>query len=153
MSTEQIGALLEEVGRHVAIQLGRTPNDVFVFLEAGDQWQGGAVFENLDDRVIYHDPSPELIELVERMWEAAEPGKKWSIILYDIKDGRFEAEFMYTSDLEHHPFEHDYREDALVARYGSKTIVYPEPEGQLWQELTEEDLPEIEIIDEASERD
>ncbi len=142
MITNEMGDLLNEIGQHVANDLGKFPEDVFVFIDAGDQWCGGAIFENLEDKVIYHDFSNEMGEVILRLWEAAEPDKKWSILLFDIKNGQFDAEFLYTADLEHHPFEYDYRQDALDARYGDKPVIYPPMDEGNWQELTEDDLSE-----------
>jgi hypothetical protein len=148
MASKELGDGLNAIGQLVADVLGKTPNDVFVFIEAGDQWYGGAIFENLDDKVLYHEFEDDTLgEIILPMWEAAEPDKKWSILLFDIKDGRFEAEFLYTDDLEHHPFEYDYREDALVARYGDKPVIYPELDEGYWHELTEEDMKDVEVID------
>jgi hypothetical protein len=144
MTTKEMGDMLNEIGQHVADELGKIPNDVFVFIDAGDQWCGGAIFENLEDKVVYHDFSNEMGEVIIRLWEAADPGKKWSILLFDIKDGKFEAEFLYTDDLEHHPFEYDYRQDALDARYGAKPVIYPPMDDGDWHELTEDDLPDDE---------
>lgn len=140
MTTPEMGKMLNDVGQFVADILGKVPDDVFVFIEAGDQWQGGAIFDNLEDKVVYHEFTDEMEDLVQELWEAAEPDKKWSIILYDIKDGRFKAEFMYTDDLEHHPFEHNYRRDALDARYGDKPVIYPGLDEGDWDEVTEDDL-------------
>jgi hypothetical protein len=140
MKSDNTAEILNKIGQHVADILGKIPNDVFVFIEAGDQWCGGAIFENLPEEVIYHDFEDGMDDLILKLWDAAEPDKKWSILLYDIKDGRFDAEFLYTDDLEHHPFEYDYREDALVARYGDKPVIYPEMEDGEWEDLTEDDL-------------
>jgi hypothetical protein len=140
MANKEMGDMLNEIGVHVADVLGKMPDDVFVFLEAGDQWHGGAIFENRQDKVIYHDYGDEMGELILRLWEAADPDKKWSIIHYDIKDGKFDAEFLYTADLDHHPFEYDYRQDALDARYGDKPVIYPPMDDGDWHEVTEADL-------------
>ncbi len=144
MATKEIGDILNNIGQHTANIIGKIPNDVFVYIEASDQMQGGAVFENLEDQVIYYDPSLEMCEEIQSLWDAAPPDKKWSVLLYDIKDGKFDAEFLYTDDLEKDVFEHDYREDALVARYGNKPVIYPPMEDGDYHELTEEELIDIE---------
>jgi hypothetical protein len=144
MTTKEMGDMLNEIGQYVADALGKVPEDVFVFIDAGDQWCGGAIFENLEDKVVYHDFSNEMGEVIIRLWEAADQDKKWSILLFDIKDGKFDAEFLYTADLTHHPFEYDYRQDALDARYGDKPVIYPPMDDGDWHELTEEDLPDDE---------
>lgn len=147
MADEKLGEVLNSIGQLVADALGKVPDDVFIFIEAGDQWYGGAIFENLDDKVLYHEFGEGLGEIILPLWEAAEPDKKWSLLLCDIKDGQFDAEFVYTADMEHHLFEHDYRQDALVARYGDKPVIYPELDEGYWHELTEEDLQDVEVID------
>jgi hypothetical protein len=141
MATKEIGDMLSAIGQHTADILGKTPNDVFVYIEGGDQMQGGAVFDNLADRVEYHDPSIEMCEEIQRLWDAAEPDKKWIMIYYDIKDGKFSVEYFYPDQLDPGFWEHDYRQDALVARYGDKPVIYPEPDEGDWQDLTEDDLP------------
>jgi hypothetical protein len=145
MATKEIGDMLNAIGQHAADILGKVPNDVFIYIEAEDQVQGGAVFDNLDDKIIYYDPSIEMCKEIQDLWNAAEPDKKWSILLFDIKDGKFEVEFFYTHDLEKDTYEHDYREEALVARFGDKPIVYPQIDEGDWHELTEEELADIEI--------
>ena len=142
MVTQTVGDMLHEIGVQVARELGKVPEDVFVFIEAGDQWCGGAIFDNMGDRIIYHDLSHDTCETILRLWEAAPSDQKWSIIEYDISRGNFDAKFRFTSDLEHHPMEYDYRQDALEARYGNKPVDYPPMEDGNWQELTENDLLE-----------
>jgi hypothetical protein len=136
MANQEFGDMLNEIGQHVANILGKLPDDVYVYIEAGDQRQGGAIFENLAERVVYHSISDEMFDAIEHLWEAAETDKKWSVIHYDIKDGQFDAEFLYTDDMELDTFEHDYREDALVARYGDKPVIYPPMDDDDWHELT-----------------
>jgi hypothetical protein len=140
MNGKKLGEGLNEIGQHVANALKKTPDDVYVYLEAGDQWWGGAIFENLDSRVVYHEFDESIGDLVLQMWDAADPDKKWSVIHYDIKDGQFDAEFLYTDDMELDVFEHDYREDALVARFGDKEVVYPSADEDWGQELNQDDL-------------
>jgi hypothetical protein len=74
------------------------------------------------------------------LWDAAPPDKKWSMLLYDIKDGRFDAEFLYTDDLEDEWDSLDYRQDALRARYGDKPVIYPPMYDGDWHVITEDDL-------------
>ncbi len=147
MATKEMGDLLNEIGQLTADILGKIPEDVFVYIDAGDNNCGGAIFENLQDKVIYHSFNNEMFDVILKLWDVAESDKKWSVLLYDIKDGKFEAEFLYTDDLEKDRFEHDYREDALVARYGDKPVIYPPMEDGDFHELTEEELAEIDATE------
>lgn len=142
MSTAEIGDLLNAVGQEAANIIGKAPNDVFVYIEAGDNWQGGAVFEDQGNRVIYHDPSRPMIKLIERLWDAADADKKWSMIHYDINDDKFSVEYFYQNDLEHDVISYDYRQDALVARYGEKPVIYPPPD-DMFHDITEDDLKDL----------
>jgi hypothetical protein len=142
MATEEMGDLLNQIGQQVANILGKVPNDVFVFIEAADQLSGGAIFENQPEQVVYHEFGDKTHDTILRLWEAAESDKKWSMLLYDIKDGTFDVEFLYTDDLEGEWYALDYRQDALKARYGNKPVIYPPMDDGDWHELTEDDLIE-----------
>ena len=148
MTTAEMGDLLNQIGQFVADRLGKIPEDVFVYIDAGDQNYGGAIFENLEDKVIYHDFSDSGVDdgfgdIVLRLWDIAPPDKKWSVLLYDIKDGKFDAEFLYTDDLEKDLSQIDFRETKLVARYGNKPVIYPPMNEDDYHELTEGELAEI----------
>jgi len=45
----------------------------------------GAIFDNLENEVIYHDPNDDMVNLVMRLWDASDPAKKWEMLHYDIK--------------------------------------------------------------------
>jgi hypothetical protein len=142
MATEEMGDLLNQIGQQVANILGKVPDDVFVFIEAAEQMSGGAIFENLPEQIVYHEFGHETHDTISELWEAAAPDKKWSMLLYDIKDGSFDAEFLYTDDLDGEWYPLDYRQDALRARYGDKPVIYPPMDDGDWHELTEDDLPD-----------
>ena len=63
------------------------------------------------------------------------------MLLYDIKDGSFDAEFIYTNDLEDEWDSLDYRQDALRARYGDKPVIYPNRDRN-FRTLTLDDFPD-----------
>ncbi len=159
MADKETGEImLNAVGQAVADVLGKTPDDVFVFIEAGDNWIGGGIFENLEDHVAWREPSDELDDLIVRLWKAAPAEKKWSVLLYDIKDGKFSVEYLYPEtqideDGEEYCIHGELLDDALLARYGDKPVIYPEPDEGFWHELTEEDLAEIEFIEEDEGED
>ena len=141
MATEGMGKLLNQIGQQVANFLGKVPDDVFVFIHAADQMSSGAIFENLPEQVMYRDFGHDVHDTILELWDAAPPDKKWSMLLYDIRDGRFDAEFLYTDDLEDEWDSLDYRQDALRARYGDKPVIYPKRDGK-FRILTLDDLPD-----------
>ena len=140
MSTVEIGEKLNKIGQLTADILGKRPKDVFIYILAGDQWQEASIFDDLGNRVIYHDPTRELFEEIGRLWAVADPEKKWHMIHYDIKDGRFEVEYFYPDQLDPDEDSHEFRERALAARYGDKPVVYPKPEPDGFVDLNLDDL-------------
>lgn len=149
MATVEIGEMLNAIGQHTANVLGKTPKNVFVYLRAGDQWMEGSIFDDLGTEVIYHDPNEEMVYEVIRLWDAANPDRKWEMLHYDIKDGEFTVKYFYPDDLDPEEDSPEQRERALAERYGDKPIIYPEPASGNWHELTEEELAAID----ASEND
>lgn len=142
MSTAETGDILNAIGQHVADILGKEPRSVFVYILAGDNWQEAAVFDDLGNQVIYHDPTHALFEDIGRLWDAADADKKWDMIHYDIRDGRFDVKYFYIDDLDPEAVSVDFRQMALAERYGEKPIIYPEIDEGWGYDLTEDDLNE-----------
>lgn len=153
MTTDATGELLNAIGQHVANILGKTPDDVFVFIRAADQCCSGAIFENQKSEVQYHEFGPETVDVILELWDAAEPDKKWSILLYDIKNGRFSVEYIYPDQLDPDESDIDQREHFLVARYGDKPVIYPDLDDGEWDDLTEDDLTDDEAPRDPAPRD
>ncbi len=152
MANQAMGDMLNEIGQHVADFLGNPLKDVFVFIEAGDNWSGGEIYQNQAETIESYEFPDIMSDLILNMWEAAPADKKWSVILYDIKDGEFSAEFLYPEiqideDGEEYDIHDDILDAALLERFGEKTITYPNEDDDDWHELTEEDLAEVEVIE------
>jgi hypothetical protein len=76
MSSPEIGNMLNTIGQHIANILEKKPRDVFVYLCAGDQWMEGAIFDNVENEVIYYRPDKEMVQTVMQLWEATATDKK-----------------------------------------------------------------------------
>lgn len=158
MPNQANGEQLNQIAQLSADVLGKSPDDVFVFIQGGDNWGEVGIFDNQPDEVVYYDPSSELMDLVIAMWHQADPGRKWFMIHYDIKDGRFDADYFYPDQFgfsfddppvdpddedydpeKLHEMSHSFRDDALAARYGDKPVRYP-PMDEGFYDLTEDDL-------------
>jgi hypothetical protein len=137
MSSPEIGNILNTIGKHIANILEKKPRDVFVYLCAGDQWMEGAIFDNVENEVIYYRPDKEMVQTVMQLWEATATNKKWEMLHYDIKDGKFSVEYFYTDQLDPDEGSYERRERALEQRFGDKPIIYPPPDPGLW-DLTED---------------
>lgn len=135
----QMGDILNMLGQHLAEIIGNHPNDTFLYAEADEGFREAAIFHDEGDKVIYYNPSQELFDDIGRLWEVAEPDKKWAVMMYDVKDGKFDAKFVFPEDLDPEKSIVDRREDALIERYGNKDVIYPDI-GNHFRNLTNDDF-------------
>lgn len=130
--------MLNAIGQHVAEIIGEPLENSYLNAEAGENWAEVGIFQDLGQRVLYHDPSTELSLQIIKLWDSAPSKKKWAALHYDIKDGTFDARFEYPDGWDVEETVDDRLERALRERYADKPIVYPEP-GPEFNELTEAD--------------
>ncbi|MDT8759090.1 hypothetical protein MZO42_10305 [Sphingomonas psychrotolerans] len=125
-----MGPLLNDVGNVLAAIADGDPEGVFLYVEIGDGWISPNIFKDEGKLVRWLDPSDnELTDLLYRAWRLEPEGKRWSVMEYDIKDGKFAVSFKYPDEVDVESFDEDRREKVLRARYGDKPVVYPPLEG------------------------
>jgi hypothetical protein len=122
---EILGPLLEDIGRQIFEDIGEDPDGVFLYAEAGDGWVERSVFKDKGSYVQYYPSSVELCEAIIEAWEAEPPDKRWAVMMYEIKDGRFDATFRFPEEIDPKFVGIQRREDALRERYGDKPVKYP----------------------------
>lgn len=122
---EILGPILEDIGRQIFEDIGEDPEGVFLYAEVGDGWVERSIFKDKNSYVQYYPSSVDLCELIIEAWKAEPSDKRWAVMMYEIKDGRFDATFRYPEELDPEPVGIQRREDALRARYGDKPIRYP----------------------------
>jgi hypothetical protein len=127
MSMDDLGERLSEIGGLVAEDIREESDDTFLYAEAADNFVSAALFKDLGNRVICRQPSAELMSDIRELWNAAEAGKKWTVLLYTIRGDKFDASFQYEDDLIPGEFETDRRPRVLAARYGDKPIDFSDP--------------------------
>lgn len=125
-----LGPILGEVGGVLARIADGDPEDVFLYVEVGEGWISPNIFKDEGKLVRWLDADDkELIDLLFEAWYLEPEDKRWSVMEYDVKDGKFAVSFKYPEEINVELRDHDHREDALIARYGDKPRVYPPPEG------------------------
>lgn len=139
----QTGDMLNAVGQHLADIIGGNPDDTYLYAEMDEDSYEAGVFYDDGEQVTYFDPSDELFDELVDLWEFAEADKKWVVLHYEVKDGKFEARFLYPDQLDPDEFSFDRRERFLLERYGDKPIIYPKPDGN-FRTLTLDDFPDNE---------
>jgi hypothetical protein len=139
VSNDKMAEMLNAIGQHIAGIIDDPLDNSYLNAEAGENWAEVGIFQDLGNQVLYHDPTTELSLQLIGLWDAAEPEKKWAALHYDIKNGRFDAQFEYADGWNPEETSIDRLERALRERYGNKPIVYPDP-GSEFEDLTEADL-------------
>jgi len=124
---EALGPLMNEIGQVLAQIADGEPEGVFLYVEIGRGWISSNVFKDEGDAVRNLDSNSDLDHLLWDAWYAAPKGKRWSVMEYDIKGGKFEVAFKYPEEIDVETFDPDHREAALRTRYGDKPVVYPPP--------------------------
>lgn len=97
-------------------------------MEVGDRWISPNVFKDEGHQIRNIDGSRLLSDLLWDAWyaESDEGGiERWSILEYDIKDGKFEINYRYPDEVDVEVIDDERRQTALRARFGDKPVVYP----------------------------
>lgn len=123
---DRLGPLMNEIGQELGELVGGDPEGVFLYVEIGENWVGPSVFRNEGEVVRYIDDQEDrLSDLLFDAWYAQPEGKRWSVMEYDIRDGKFSVAFRYPDEVDVEVPDRTRREAALKARFGEKPIVYP----------------------------
>ena len=128
MANSNMGPALEEIGQLLAIDVQADPEGTVLYCEFGDGWLEPSIFKDFGDHVVWRAGSYALHERLTGLWEAEEPAKRWTTMLYEIRDGRFDVKFGYDEFTEKTVENVDRREILIQQRYGDKPINYIEPE-------------------------
>ena len=123
-----LGPLMSEIGQVLAEIAGGNPEGVFLYAEVGKGWVGPSIFKDEGDVVRYLNSDSDLTDLLFDAWYTAPEDKRWSVMEYDIKDGKFSVAFKYPEEVDvEKSFDGARRDAVLHARYGDKPVVYPPP--------------------------
>lgn len=130
---ETVGPILNEIGQALADVVGDDLEDVFLYVEIDEGWVSANIFKEEGSVVRFFDPpGPSLSDLLFDLWyeESDNPTKRWSVMEYVVKDGKFRASFKYPDevDVRGEP-DDERRQAALRARFGDKPVVYSPMEG------------------------
>lgn len=128
---DTLGPILSEIGQELSDIVGGESNGIFLYVEIGEGWVSSSIFKDEGDLIRYHDSDGEILtDLLFEAWYA-EPSEekimRWSVMEYDVKDGKFDVIFKYPEEVNVEVVDYERREAALRARYGDKPVIYPPP--------------------------
>jgi hypothetical protein len=132
MANLDTGPLYGKIGEAVTRHVDTSPVGSLFFVNAGDGWVEGRIYEDAVDRVIYHLPDDKLLNLSYELWEAEDEDKKWSELHYRIFDGRFTANLVYAEEIDPEEDEDDRHQRILKEIFGDKPVDYGDPDDPKW---------------------
>lgn len=121
---------MNEIGQELADIVGGDPNGVFLYVEIGEGWVRPSVFK--DEGNVIRDYDVAHSNLTDILWDAwylepEGPNLRWSVMEYDVKDGKFDVIFKYPEEVNVEVIDYERREAALRVRYGDRPVIYPPP--------------------------
>jgi len=122
---EELGPLIAAIGEEATRLVGGNPDGLYIYIEVFEGVIGASIFRDEGNSVRYFDYDQDFIAAVEDAWYAQEPGKRWSVMEYEVTGNRFDASFAYPEEVDVESFDVDRREIALQKRYGDKPRIYP----------------------------
>jgi len=132
---DNLAALVQQI-----IEITQTESEgIYLYAEADGGSVEAGIFKADGESVAYWDPDDELFEAIDQLWQDAEGDKKWAVMEYAVRDGRFDADFLYPDQLDPEETSYDRRKRALYKRFGDKPVIYP-PMDDDFHELSEDDL-------------
>ena len=124
---DEMGPLLSSIGEHVASVLEGDPNGIYLYVEVGDRRMSVNVFRDEGDVLRNYPSDRQLTDLLWELWrlESRSPKQRWCVMEYEIRNGKFDAQFSYPDQVDVESRDVDRREIALKKRFGDKPVVYP----------------------------
>ena len=118
-------ALYNEIGQELGRITGGDPDGTYLYAEVEEGVTGGGVFKDEGKQVRYYDPSPLLLDLLDDLWHAEDPDKRWRAMEFSVTGNQVHAIFVFPEDFRSDHSTNERRQAALKVRYGDKPIIYP----------------------------
>ena len=130
MLSTELGPEYEELGRIVARDIRDEPNNTMLYAEVEPGTMEPSLFKDYGDRIVYREPSEDLVDKLFEIWENLNKRDRWFAIRYDIEkvgqDYRFDAFFTFKDDINEEDDPLDRSEEVAMARFGRKPFDYSE---------------------------
>jgi len=121
--TEQ---LLNEIGQLLAEDKEYPLDNTFLYAEVRRAYVSPSIFKDRGNHILYREPDLDRLgDALLDLWEAQQGKKRWAELEYIVRNGRFEATFIYPEEIGPEEFSLDRRTRIVSQYFGDKPIVYP----------------------------
>lgn len=129
VSDDKVAWWLNEIGRLIA-EKEDPSKATLLYVQIGRAWVSPSLFRDRGNHILYEECLERLAEPLLDFWYSQRPRNRWAELHYVVRDGKFDALFVYPNELD--PKEGLFisdRRDRIVAKYlGEKPVMYPPPD-------------------------
>ena len=123
MSDDSSARFLKKNGE-LLMQSAEASSDMLMYARAATGMVGISIFKDIGNHVSYQDDLGILADTVLDFWQGQLPGNQWDEMEYIIRNGKFEANFIYSDQIDPEDDILDRRDRAVARVFGRKKIVY-----------------------------
>lgn len=122
--------LLNEIGQLLAEDKEYPLDGTLLYAEVDTNFVAPSIFKDVGDHVVYRDPDLDTLgDALLHLWNIQEGVKRWEVIEYVVRGGKFTATFTYPEDIDRDEDSLDRRDRVVERHFGKKRIVYSPPPG------------------------
>ena len=125
MSNESV-PLINGIGDLLAEDGDYPLDSTLLYAEVDEGYVAPSIYKDLGNHILYREPDLDRLgDALLDLWEAQSFDDRWAAIEYVVREGRFEATYIYPDAIDPEELLHD-RVQRVVRRYfGEKPIIYP----------------------------
>jgi hypothetical protein len=118
--------LLNVIGNLLAEDREFPLDNTLLYAQVGEGYVSPSIYKNLGNHIVYRRPDLDRLgDALLDLWEAQPSDDRWAAIEYVVRDGHFEATYIYPDAIDPDEFWHD-RVELVVRKYfGDKPIIFP----------------------------
>lgn len=118
--------LLNEICQLLAEDMEYPLDNTLLHAEVGRAYVSPSIFKDRGNHILYRDPDLDRLgDALLDLWEAQQGEKRWAELEYLVRNGRFEATFIYPEEIDPEEESLDRRTRIVSQYFGDKPIVYP----------------------------
>lgn len=126
MTNDRTEQILNQVGQLLAEDIEYPLDETLLYAEVGRAYVSPSIFKDRGNHIVYRYPDLDRLgDALLDLWEAQEGEKRWAEIEYLVRNGRFEATFIYPEEIDPDEEPLDRRTRIVAQYFGDKPIVYP----------------------------
>ncbi len=128
MENDETGKLLNEIAQLLAEDIAYPLDNTLLHAQLDYGMVSPSIFKNLGNHILYRSPDLRTLgDALLDLWDQQPEGRRWAEMEYLIKDGKFDAVFVYPDEIDPDDDPMDRRTRIVRQYFGDKPIVYPQP--------------------------